>query len=113
MKFAPTGEQFAAATTEGLLIYSLNSSQIFDPWDLQIDITPSAIRKAIDEQDHLQGKNFNTQPFCFKFFNFHFKYFLALTMALKLNETDLIRQAIETVPVNDGSYVILFNNYRS
>lgn len=56
LQFSPTGQQFAAATTEGLLVYSLNTSLVFDPWDLQLGITPAAIRDAIREEDFANGK---------------------------------------------------------
>jgi len=55
LQFSPTGQQWAAATTEGLMIYALNSGLVFDPWDLQIGITPAAIRQAVKEQDYLNG----------------------------------------------------------
>lgn len=56
LQFSPTGQQWAAATTEGLLIYSLSSDLVFDPWDLQIGITPAAVREAIEDQDFANGK---------------------------------------------------------
>lgn len=37
---SPTGRSFAAATTEGVLIFSIDESFIFDPTDLDIDVTP-------------------------------------------------------------------------
>lgn len=40
LSIAPTGRSFAAATTEGVLIYSIDESFIFDPTDLDIDVTP-------------------------------------------------------------------------
>lgn len=55
LQFSPTGEQWAAATTEGLLIYSLTFGMVFDPWDLQLLITPDSIKKAIKEDDHVNG----------------------------------------------------------
>lgn len=57
MQFSPTGEQWAAATTEGLLIYSLLPGMVFDPWDLQMNITPEAIKNAIKEEDHVNGNS--------------------------------------------------------
>lgn len=56
LQFSPTGQQWASATTEGLLIYSLSSDLVFDPWDLQIGITPVAVREAIEDQDFANGK---------------------------------------------------------
>lgn len=40
ISIAPTGRSFAAATTEGVLIYSIDESFIFDPTDLDMDVTP-------------------------------------------------------------------------
>lgn len=40
LRIAPTGRSWAAATTEGVLIYSMDESFIFDPTDLDIDVTP-------------------------------------------------------------------------
>lgn len=40
LRIAPTGRSFAAATTEGVLVYSTDDTFIFDPTDLDIDVTP-------------------------------------------------------------------------
>lgn len=40
LRIAPTGRHWAAATTEGVLIYSMDDNFIFDPTDLDIDVTP-------------------------------------------------------------------------
>lgn len=40
LSIAPTGRSFAAATTEGVLIFSIDDTFIFDPTDLDIDVTP-------------------------------------------------------------------------
>lgn len=42
-----SGRSWSAATTEGLLIYSLDNLLTFDPVDLDTDITPDNMRKAI------------------------------------------------------------------
>ncbi len=76
LQFSPTGRDFAAASTEGLLIYSLDSKMVFDPFELSEDVTPAAVRRAISEGE------------CQK----------ALLLALKLNERDLVRQSIEKIP---------------
>src|SRR5690606_17010926 len=47
VQFGPTGSTFAAASTEGLLIYSLDNVTTFDPFDLDMDITPDNIVKTI------------------------------------------------------------------
>lgn len=40
LQLCATGRTFAAATTEGLLIYSMDDNLIFDPADIAIDVTP-------------------------------------------------------------------------
>uniref|UniRef100_A0A6P7HF49 Periodic tryptophan protein 2 homolog n=1 Tax=Diabrotica virgifera virgifera TaxID=50390 RepID=A0A6P7HF49_DIAVI len=84
LQFSPTGQTWAAATTEGLLLYALNNSYVFDPWDLQIGITPEAIREAIKEEE----------------------YGSALVMSLKLNEINLVQEVIETIPVKDVELLV-------
>lgn len=44
LKIAPTGRSFVAATTEGVLVYSVDESFIFDPTDLDIDVTPEVLQ---------------------------------------------------------------------
>ncbi|CAH1981259.1 unnamed protein product [Acanthoscelides obtectus] len=85
LQFAPTGQHWAAATTEGLLVYSLNAGLVFDPWQLRIGITPEAVRNATREGNHIE----------------------ALAMAMKLNEAALIQETIEKIPVKDIELVIL------
>ena len=61
LQFAPTGRSFCAATTEGLLIYSLDTAaaqDTFDPLDLDMDVTPQNIRALLaqrPEPDHLKA----------------------------------------------------------
>ncbi|KAI4482008.1 hypothetical protein M0804_009027 [Polistes exclamans] len=84
LQFCPTGQAWGAATTEGLLIYSLNAGYMFDPFQLEIGITPLTTKEAISKQEY--GK--------------------ALMMALKLNEKSLIRQSLEAVPFKNIELVI-------
>lgn len=77
------GRSWAATTTEGLLIYSLDSGLIFDPFELDIDVTPSNIRKTLHQKE----------------------YAMAIIMALKLNEKKLIQEVIEAVPSDEGKWV--------
>lgn len=82
--FSPTGREFCAASTEGLLLYSLDQALQFDPFDLDIDITPSSTLAAIDDKDFLR----------------------ALVMAFRLNEKPLIRQVYEAIPIPDMALVV-------
>lgn len=78
------GRAFAATTTEGLLVYSLDAQMIFEPFDLSEDITPKTIRAT------LRSKDYNR----------------AFTMALKLNELKLIREVYESIPLDSIPIVV-------
>ena len=43
---SPTGRSWSAATTEGLLLYSVDDALVFDPTDLAEDVTPAAALKV-------------------------------------------------------------------
>lgn len=78
--FSPTGRAFCAATTEGLLIYSLDSNlPVFDPFDLDIDITPQSVRATVEEKSYLK----------------------ALIMSFRLNSAPLIQHVYESTPYGD------------
>ncbi|OCT52686.1 Periodic tryptophan protein 2 like protein [Cladophialophora carrionii] len=80
IEFAPTGRSFCAASTEGLLIYSLDDvgTDDFDPFDLDIEVTPQNIRALLAQ----------AEPETLK----------ALVMAFRLNDKPLLRQTYESVP---------------
>lgn len=82
--FAPTGRAFCAASTEGLLVYSIDHALHFDPFDLDITITPASTLEVLDERDYLR----------------------ALVMAFRLNEKPLVRRVYERIPVADISLVV-------
>lgn len=88
IEFAPTGRIFSAASTEGLLIYSLDSAGMddFDPFDLDIDVTPQNVEELLHE----------TKP----------DYLKALVMSFRLNERNLIRKVYETVPPSQVPLVV-------
>ncbi|TDL25193.1 WD repeat protein [Rickenella mellea] len=79
VRFSPTGRAWAAASTEGLLIYSVDETIVFDPFDLDMELTPQAVRAVIAKREYLT----------------------ALVMAFRLNEQPLIRVAYEAVPPAD------------
>ncbi|XP_076749162.1 periodic tryptophan protein 2 homolog [Xylocopa sonorina] len=76
LQFSPTGQAWAAATTEGLLVYSLDVGFIFDPFQLELGITPETVKKTLYEKEYTK----------------------ALMMALRLNEKLLIKCVLENVP---------------
>ncbi|KAI4379281.1 hypothetical protein MLD38_005599 [Melastoma candidum] len=79
LKIAPTGRSFAAATTEGVLIYSIDDSFIFDPTDLDIDVTPEAVDAALTEGDTRK----------------------ALILSLRLNDDSSIKRCVFSVKPSD------------
>ncbi|KAI8359118.1 WD40-repeat-containing domain protein [Choanephora cucurbitarum] len=76
VRFSPTGRSWAAATTDGLMIYSLDEDILFDPFDLEIDITPETVLEALGEKEYLKS----------------------LCMAFRLNEKPLLHTVFEGVP---------------
>lgn len=83
VQFSPTANAFAAASTEGLLIYSVNDTVIFDPFDLDIDITPDSILSTLKNKEYLN----------------------ALVMSFRLNETYLMNKVYESIPTKHVSLV--------
>lgn len=79
VQFSPTGMAWAAASTEGLLIYSLDDTVTFDPFDLSIDLTPQTILEVFAEREFLKS----------------------LIMAFRLNEKSLIQRVFEGIPRGD------------
>ncbi|RKO83043.1 Dip2/Utp12 family-domain-containing protein, partial [Blyttiomyces helicus] len=83
VRFSPTGRSWAAASTEGLLVYSLDDALLFDPFDLEIDITEDSILEALAAREHLR----------------------ALVMAFRLGEQHLVRRVHDAIPANDAALV--------
>ncbi|XP_045459792.1 periodic tryptophan protein 2 homolog [Melitaea cinxia] len=81
VRFSPTGENFAVAATEGLLIYSQNAGLdgSFRPFRLETQSTPLAVRQL------LQARSWGE----------------ALLAALQLNTHELIQRCVEAVPPSD------------
>ncbi|KAM1714573.1 hypothetical protein ACFX11_025413 [Malus domestica] len=90
LRIAPTGRSFSAATTEGVLVYSIDDSFIFDPTDLDIDVTPEAVDAALNED----------------------KLSKALILSLRLNEDSLIKKCIFKVSPIDIPAVVSSIPYR-
>lgn len=49
------GRSWAASTSEGLLVYSLDTDWLFDPLDLDFSNTPSAVKQKLKEKDYVTG----------------------------------------------------------
>ena len=81
-KYVPVGRAWTATTTEGLLIYSLDNNIVFDPFDLEMDITPSNVKSTLAKGE----------------------YSTALMLSFRLNEHSLIQEVLENIPVSDSMY---------
>ncbi|KAL8929454.1 MAG: hypothetical protein Q9208_001123 [Pyrenodesmia sp. 3 TL-2023] len=84
LAFSPTARAFCAASTEGLLIYSLDRGWQFDPFELDIDITRTNTLNAVEEGLYLQ----------------------ALVMGFRLNESFLQRRIFEAIPLAEVGRLI-------
>jgi periodic tryptophan protein 2 len=84
VRFCPTSLHWADVTTEGLVIYSLESDLAFDPIDLDIDLTPQNLLSVFKKGE------------CSK----------ALLMSLRMNEQAYIGSILENIPVKEIPLVI-------
>lgn len=73
---SPTGREWAAATTSGVVVYSADGTDAFDPTDLEEGVTPEAALRAVRAGANLR----------------------ALLLALRLNEAPLTRHVLLSVP---------------
>ena len=73
---SPTGRCWAAATTEGLLLYSLDDGLVFDPTDLTEELTPAACHQALAARAYVR----------------------ALLIALRLGDVELLKHCVLTTP---------------
>lgn len=84
VRFAPDGKGWAAASTEGLLLYSNEDLVTFDPFELSMDLTPRAVLDALASKEYLK----------------------ALCMAMRLNEEALTVQVFEGIPVEEAKFIV-------
>ncbi|KAI7285460.1 Periodic tryptophan protein [Hortaea werneckii] len=82
--FSPTGRAFCAASTEGLLIYSVDAGVQFDPFDLDVDVTPESTLKTLAKKEYLK----------------------ALVMAFRLNNPQLVTRVYRAILTTDIDLVV-------
>ena len=69
----------------GLNVFSLDVTSTFDPFELELNVTPAAVKTALDvEKDYKK----------------------ALILAFKLNDVALVQRVIESVPLKDVNYLV-------
>lgn len=83
IQFSPTATAFAAASTEGLLVYSIDDTMVFDPFDLDVDVTPQTTLESLNNKSYLES----------------------LVMAFRLNEDYLIQRVYEAIPASQINLV--------
>ncbi|XP_022199019.2 periodic tryptophan protein 2 homolog [Nilaparvata lugens] len=76
VQFSPTGQSWAAVTTEGLLIYSLDAEYMFDPYQLEMNITPQTVKQTLLKKEYSE----------------------AIMMALRLNMPNVTLEVFESIP---------------
>ena len=83
-----TGRLWSAVTQEGVLVYGDSeedgADNLFDPTNLEVDITPDAAKKAVNEKN----------------------YVTALLIALRLNERDCLNYVVERIPSSEVALII-------
>jgi periodic tryptophan protein 2 len=65
------------------MIYSLDSGLMFDPFDLDIEVTPTSTKKALSRGE----------------------YSTAIILSFKLNEMKLKQEILEQIPVSSSKYI--------
>lgn len=77
--FSPTSASFSAASTEGLLVCSIDDALQFDPFDLDVDVTMESCLELLEKR----------------------QYLYALVMAFRLGDQKILTRVYEAVPVGD------------
>ena len=77
LRFSPSGREWSVATTQGLQIFSLDTSLQFAPMDLDETVTPQTVHRAISSRN----------------------YDRAIAYSLQLGDAVLIRKAVGAVPI--------------
>jgi len=92
LRFSSSGREWAAATSQGLQVFGLDESLVFAPEDLTIEATPENVTHAIKTEKYAQA--------------------LVLALQLSSSETDVLKAAVEAVPVASIDIVIKSVNPR-
>ncbi len=73
------------------MIFSLDDTLVFDPFDLDMDLTPNTIVALVEKTKRSPGGNDG--------------WLKALVMALRLNEPTVIQYVYEQIPVDEVEFV--------
>lgn len=92
VQFSPSGRSWSAVTTEGLVTFSLDERLVYDPLDLDLDLTPSTVLNRLKKHRN-QGKNSED-------------WLITLVMALRINENGLLQLVYESIPLDQIQFVV-------
>lgn len=84
VQFSPVSASFGVASTEGLLVYAVDSKVEFDPIDLAMDVTVDSCVDLLSRKEYLS----------------------ALVLAFRLGDPNLLERAFQSVPIDDISLVV-------
>lgn len=79
LQFSPTSSAFSVGSTEGLLIYSVDSDTHFDPFELDLDVTIESCLRYLESKEYLHS----------------------LVMAFRLGDSKVLSNIFESIPVQD------------
>jgi periodic tryptophan protein 2 len=82
LRFSPTGERWGATTSEGLLLFSSELEETFDPLNATTSVTPENVKSAL-----VNGQ-----------------FDVAVVMALQLNMDDVIKDTLNAVPFSTSKW---------
>jgi len=91
ISFSPTGGRWIAATNEGLLAFSSEVADTFDPIGADVKVTPDNIKLALKYKE----------------------YDVALAMSLRLNMEEHLRETTSSVPFDNSKYLLKFISFLS
>lgn len=77
VQFSPTMRSFVAATTEGVLVFSLDNVDHFDPFELDDNVNPTFVKESLENGEFLD----------------------ALIKCLKLKDLQLFSMVVERTPL--------------
>lgn len=106
VSFSPTGRSFCAASTEGLLIYSLDNDMVFDPFDLDISITPDSILATVAAAKKAASSQISKNTPLSDSTSSDSSFLKAIVMAFRLNESELIRTVYESIPPSEIPHIV-------
>ena len=90
IRFSPSGDSWAACTSEGVLIYGRKSDMVFDPIELDMELTPESTIRLTKQTIAAKDPEWITP----------------MVMALRLNDSKLITYVCENIHIDHIEFTI-------